>query len=32
MLINIAIYLASGLLHFDWGKWLSLPEPSEQEQ
>ena len=32
MLINIAIYLVSGLVHFDWGKWLSLPEPKESEQ
>ncbi len=27
-----SIYLASGLLRFDWGKWLSLPEPQEQEE
>ena len=32
MLINIAIYLVSGIVHFDWGKWLSLPEPVESEQ
>ena len=32
MLINIAIYLVNGIVHFDWGKWLSLPEPMESEQ
>jgi CDP-diacylglycerol--serine O-phosphatidyltransferase len=40
-MILCAVYLLSGLLHFDWGTWLALPEPagaaeknteSEQEQ
>ncbi len=26
-----AVYLASGILRFDWGKWLALPEPQERE-
>ena len=32
LLILISIYLISGLIRFDWGTWLSLPEPREQEQ
>ncbi len=31
MFIDIAIYLASGLLRFDWGAWLSLPDPDRSE-
>ena len=31
-LILISIYIISGLVRFDWGKWLSLPDPVEQGQ
>lgn len=31
MLCLIGIYLLSGLARFDWGKWLSLPEPERSE-
>jgi CDP-diacylglycerol--serine O-phosphatidyltransferase len=27
--ILMSIYVTSGLLRFDWGKWLSLPVPTE---
>ncbi len=27
-----SIYLASGLLRIDWGKWLSLPDREEQKE
>ncbi len=29
LLAGISIYIASGFLHFDWGKWLSLDSESE---
>ncbi len=32
MLVNIALYIISGLARFDWGKWLSLPDPERNEQ
>ena len=30
-LILISLYIVSGLLRFDWGKWLSIPERSSEE-
>ncbi|MDY3868538.1 MAG: CDP-diacylglycerol--serine O-phosphatidyltransferase [Pyramidobacter sp.] len=32
MLILISIYVISGLVRLDWGKWLSLPEPQQENQ
>ena len=30
-LILISLYIVSGLLRFDWGKWLSLPDSAPEE-
>ena len=32
LLILISIYLVSGIVRFDWGTWLSLPEPQQEER
>lgn len=31
LLILISIYIVSGILHFDWGKWFTVLEPQEEK-